>query len=84
MTSTENITEEATERGGPPGDIRKTAIDPNFWYPLARSRDVKAGKAHAVSFAGEPIVLIRPRDGEVYALENRCAHRQVPLHIGVV
>ena len=21
-------------------DIRKTALDPDFWYPLARSRDV--------------------------------------------
>ena len=78
------MTAEATERNGKLGDIRKTAIDPNFWYPLARSNEVKAGKAHAVSFAGEPIALIRPREGEVYALENRCAHRQVPLHIGVV
>jgi phenylpropionate dioxygenase-like ring-hydroxylating dioxygenase large terminal subunit len=75
---------ESTERSEESRDIRKTGIDPNFWYPVARSRDVKAGRAHAVSFAGEPIALIRPREGEVYALENRCAHRQVPLHIGVV
>lgn len=65
-------------------DIRKTGIDPNFWYPVARSRQVKAGKVLPVSFAGEPIVLIRPKNGEVYALEDRCAHRQVPLHLGVV
>ena len=78
------MTAEAIERNGKLGDIRKTAIDPNFWYPVARSSEVKAGKAHAVSFAGEPIALIRPREGELYALENRCAHRQVPLHIGVV
>ena len=67
-----------------PRDIRKTAIDPNFWYPLARSKDLKRGKTLAVQFAGDPIVLVRPKDGPVFALENRCAHRQVPLNVGVV
>jgi renierapurpurin 18,18'-hydroxylase len=65
-------------------DIRKTGIHPDFWYPLARSHEVKTGKAHAVTFAGEPIVLVRTENGEVYALEDRCAHRQIPLHLGVV
>ena len=65
-------------------DIRKTGINPNFWYPLARSKEVKARKTHAVTFAGESIVLLRTKMGEVFALEDRCAHRQVPLHIGVV
>ena len=40
-------------------DIRKTGIHPNFWYPVARSDNVKTGKPHGVSFAGEPIVLVR-------------------------
>lgn len=65
-------------------DIRKTGIDPNFWYPIARSNEVKAGKTHAVAFAGDPIVLVRNKRGDLYALEDRCAHRQVPLHHGVV
>lgn len=65
-------------------DIRKTAIDPDFWYPVARSRDVKPGRMHAVSFAGQPIVLARSKEGTPFALENRCAHRQVPLDEGVV
>lgn len=67
-----------------PRDIRKTAIDPDFWYPVARSRDVKPGRTRAVTFAGQPIVLARTREGELFALENRCAHRQVPLDVGVV
>jgi len=67
-----------------PRDIRKTGISPDFWYPVARSHAVKTGKAHAVTFAGEPIVLVRTKKGEVYAMEDRCAHRQVPLHLGVV
>lgn len=64
--------------------LRRTGLHPDFWYPLARSRDLKPGSALGVSFAGEPIVLVRPRQGAIFALEDRCAHRQVPLHLGVV
>jgi phenylpropionate dioxygenase-like ring-hydroxylating dioxygenase large terminal subunit len=71
-----------------PRDLRKTGINPDFWYPLARSRDVRPGKTLGVHFAGEPIVLVRPaeasRQQDVFALEDRCAHRQVPLHLGAV
>ncbi|WP_420991775.1 Rieske 2Fe-2S domain-containing protein [Cupriavidus sp. 30B13] len=65
-------------------DLRRVAIHPDHWYPLAWSREVKRGKAHGVRFAGEPIVLVRTESGAVFALEDRCAHRQVPLHEGVV
>lgn len=65
-------------------DIRKTGAHPDHWYPLARSRDVKPGKAIGRTFAGDPIVLIRTETGRLFALEDRCAHRQVPLHAGVV
>ena len=68
----------------PTSDLRKTGIHPDYWYPLARSRDLKKGKMLGVSFAGDPIVLVRTESGGVYALEDRCAHRQVPLHCGVV
>lgn len=63
---------------------RTTGLDPDFWYPLARSRRLKTGKTLAVTFAGTEIVLVRPEKGEPYALEDRCAHRQVPLSMGVV
>jgi len=65
-------------------DIRKTGIHPDHWYPLARSTDLKPGKAIGKTFAGDPIVLVRTDSGKVFALEDRCAHRQVPLHEGVV
>ena len=68
----------------PSGDIRKTGIDPDYWYPIARSKEVKKGKTFGTAFAGDPIVLARTESGEVFALEDRCAHRQVPLHLGVV
>jgi phenylpropionate dioxygenase-like ring-hydroxylating dioxygenase large terminal subunit len=65
-------------------DLRRVGAHPDHWYPLAWSREVKAGRAFAARFAGEPIVLVRTRDNELFALEDRCAHRQVPLHLGVV
>lgn len=65
-------------------DLRRIGIDPDFWYPIALSRGIAAGKAVAASFAGERIALYRGTSGRLYALEDRCAHRQVPLSMGVV
>ena len=73
-----------TTAGAPVRDLRRVHIHPDNWYPLAWSHEVKRGKAHGVRFAGEPIVLVRTESGNVFALEDRCAHRQVPLHGGVV
>jgi renierapurpurin 18,18'-hydroxylase len=65
-------------------DLRRVDTHPDHWYPVAWSRELRPGKSLATQFAGAPIVLVRPRDGEVFALEDRCAHRQVPLSKGVV
>jgi len=65
-------------------DLRRVGAHPDHWYPLAWSHEVKPGRALGALFAGEPIVLVRGGDGGVFALEDRCAHRQVPLHKGVV
>ncbi|MCA1221522.1 aromatic ring-hydroxylating oxygenase subunit alpha [Streptomyces sp. 8L] len=74
----------AREVSGPDADLRRTGISPDFWYPVATSRSVSRGRTFAASFAGERIALYRGRSGTVYALEDRCAHRQVPLSMGVV
>ncbi len=66
------------------GDLRRVGIATQFWYPVALSRAVRTGRAVAAVFAGERIVLYRGRGGAVHALEDRCAHRQVPLSMGVV
>jgi renierapurpurin 18,18'-hydroxylase len=65
-------------------DLRRTGIDPNFWYPVALSGSVRKKKAFAATFAGERIALYRGESGTVYALEDRCAHRQIPLSMGLV
>jgi phenylpropionate dioxygenase-like ring-hydroxylating dioxygenase large terminal subunit len=65
-------------------DLRSVGTHPDYWYPLAWSTELAVGKAIGRRFAGEPIVLFRGASGRVMALEDRCAHRQVPLHLGVV
>jgi renierapurpurin 18,18'-hydroxylase len=72
------------ERRGNEPDLRRIGLHPDFWYPVARSKDLKRGSVIAASFGGEPIALVRTDSGKVFALEDRCAHRQMPLSCGVV
>jgi len=73
-----------TVRDRPGTDLRRIGAHPDHWYPLAWSRELKPGRTYATHFAGDPVVLVRPKEGAVFALEDRCAHRQVPLSKGVV
>ncbi|MCH0542464.1 aromatic ring-hydroxylating dioxygenase subunit alpha [Streptomyces sp. MUM 203J] len=72
--------------GSPSGetDLRRVGANPDHWYPVALSRKVRRGRAAGAAFAGERIALYRGESGAVHALEDRCAHRQVPLSMGVV
>ena len=65
-------------------DLRRTDAHPDHWYPIAWSRELKPGHMLARRYAGEPVVVVRAKDGTLFALEDRCAHRQVPLSHGVV
>ena len=67
-----------------PRDLRRVDAHPDHWYPIAWSRELKAGRMLARRFAGEPVVVVRSKEGALFALEDRCAHRQVPLSHGVV
>jgi renierapurpurin 18,18'-hydroxylase len=65
-------------------DLRRVGAHPDYWYAVAWSDELQVGKTLGRRFAGDPIVLYRGSSGKVFALEDRCAHRQVPLHLGVV
>jgi renierapurpurin 18,18'-hydroxylase len=65
-------------------DLRRIGAHPDHWYPAAWSNELLPGTTFATQFAGEPIVLVRPENGALFALEDRCAHRQVPLSKGTV
>mgnify|MGYP003365198593 FL=1 len=73
-----------TASATPLPDLRRVNANPDFWYPVAWSSDVPKGKTVGVSYAGTPIALVRPEEGGVFALYDRCPHRQVPLSKGLV
>jgi phenylpropionate dioxygenase-like ring-hydroxylating dioxygenase large terminal subunit len=55
----------------------------DVWTPVAMSREV--GKApHALTLAGERLVLFRDARGQVAALHDQCPHRGVKLSLGKV
>ena len=62
-------------------DLRRIGAHPDHWYAVAWSDELKTGKTLGRHFAGEPIVIYRGDSGQVFALEDRCAHRRA-LHDG--
>ncbi len=74
----------AQTQSRPRPDLRRIDTHPDYWYPVGWSHTLKRKALLGVRFAGEPIVLYRGASGRAFALEDRCAHRQVPLHLGVV
>src|SRR4051794_41060845 len=74
----------AAVNAGIQADLRRTGVNPDFWYPVAVAAKIRKGKTFAATFAGVRIALYRGASGTVHALEDRCAHRQVPLSMGVV
>jgi phenylpropionate dioxygenase-like ring-hydroxylating dioxygenase large terminal subunit len=65
-------------------DLRRVDANPNYWYPIAWSRELKRNTLLGRSFAGDPIAIARGKDDALFAVEDRCAHRQVPLSQGVL
>lgn len=55
----------------------------DYWYVAAWSDEV-GREPLARRLLGEDIVLFRKRDASVVALEDRCAHRRLPLSAGRV
>lgn len=52
----------------------------NHWYPALFSRQLAEGECRGQEMLGERI-LFKRIDGKVYAIEDRCAHRGVPLSV---
>ncbi|KAE9605848.1 hypothetical protein Lal_00025226 [Lupinus albus] len=56
----------------------------NFWYPVAFSTDLKADTMVPIECFEEPWVIFRGKNGEPGCVQNTCAHRACPLHLGSV
>jgi nitrite reductase/ring-hydroxylating ferredoxin subunit len=63
---------------------RTAGLHPDYWYPVEYDHRLRRGRVMEVRFWNASIALYRGRDGEPYALENRCAHRQLKLSLGHV
>jgi nitrite reductase/ring-hydroxylating ferredoxin subunit len=63
---------------------RAAGLHPDYWYPLEFDRRLRPGSVIEVRFWNTSIALYRGTGGELYALENRCAHRQLKLSLGHV
>ncbi|MFK7986280.1 MAG: Rieske 2Fe-2S domain-containing protein [Sandaracinaceae bacterium] len=64
--------------------VRAAGLDPNHWYAVEHDSALANGDVKEVIFQGESVALYRDDRGRLHALENRCAHRHVPLTVGVV
>ena len=56
----------------------------NAWYVAAWSDDIADGQVVARTIMGERVALYRKANGDVAAIEDRCAHRFAPLSMGKV
>jgi phenylpropionate dioxygenase-like ring-hydroxylating dioxygenase large terminal subunit len=61
-----------------------TEIMRNVWYALSLSQEVAPKKMKAFVLDGEPIVLTRKSNGEVFAIRDICPHRGIPFSYGQV
>lgn len=63
---------------------RSAGLHPDYWYAIEFERALKPGQVMEARFWNASIALFRGGDGQVHALENRCAHRQIKLSLGNV
>lgn len=82
-----------SSRAGPPDfqeaknkrqKVRAAGLDPNYWYAVEHSNALARGQVQEVKFWNQSVAVFRGHDGRVRAIENRCAHRQLPLSEGQV
>ncbi len=64
--------------------VRAAGMDPNYWYAVEQEYRIKKEEVIEVTFWNKSIALYRTANGELHALENRCAHRQIKLSLGSV
>ena len=63
---------------------RAAGLDPNYWYAVEHDSALARGAVQEVKFWGTSVALYRDAKGRLHAVEDRCAHRQLRLSLGVV
>lgn len=54
----------------------------DFWYLAGPASLLRPGRMLAKTLFGEPLLLARGQDGQVFALRDICPHRGIPLSYG--
>lgn len=54
----------------------------NYWYIIAAEDEIKKGSYLARYLLGLPLLIARNRSGDLFAMEDRCCHRNVQLSLG--
>ncbi|BEP38585.1 aromatic ring-hydroxylating dioxygenase subunit alpha (plasmid) [Variovorax sp. V59] len=54
----------------------------NAWYVASWSDALKPGELLPRKILGEDVLLLRDSKGQVAAMQDRCPHRFIPLHMG--
>lgn len=55
-----------------------------FWQPVARSKDIVAGRALPLRIMSEDLTVYRGETGAIHIVQGRCAHRATLLATGWV
>jgi renierapurpurin 18,18'-hydroxylase len=67
-----------------PTQIRTIGINPDHWYAVAWAKDLTPGMILPVEVWHQEIALYRDTQGQVQAVEDRCPHKGVSMHMGSV
>jgi len=54
----------------------------DFWYPAARSTEIRGQKLVTAMLLEVPLVLGRTSEGKAFAMRDSCPHRGIPLSYG--
>jgi vanillate O-demethylase monooxygenase subunit len=81
---TQSLRSEKPTASQPRQDLISGSYVRNAWYVAGWSDDLGDGKLVPRTIMGEPVVLYRKANGEVAAIEDRCAHRFAPLSMGKI
>lgn len=65
-------------------EARRVGPNGNYWYAVELEKNLPRTAIKEVRFWGQSIAVYCGADGQVRAVENRCAHRQLALTKGVV
>jgi 5,5'-dehydrodivanillate O-demethylase len=55
-----------------------------FWHPIARSVDLKPGRARPIKILSEKFTLYRGESGALHLTVHHCPHRGTALSVGLV